>query len=336
MTTIGGTVSIGAGVVFRSHVAIQPGAQVVAAPHGNTSVPIPLAVPNTLSGHKEKMNDGIVFAKSANVSCAQAGVRNPVQLLEINDKISSMSVSKSGILVTSGKTMVLYTSMNEKMCELKDRDFSGACVAFEDNNTIVAVTNLFIGRLDLQLDIITKVRLRNAPGLSALTYPYALAIGSEGRLYTAGNKKCHIIDSTFSESKSFAEKSGQAFAIAVSKSGNVYIAIQSQNTVHVFSPDGSSLFIFGAGDREPIPHMSLHVPMSIALDSHDNVYVGIALQSITKFDGNGKFLEQFAASVNFKAIPKPMCMNSKLDFLYVAMEEDNGTKVFVYNTNSSA
>ena len=334
MTTIGGSVYIGPGTVFRTHVAIQPGAQVVAH-HGNIKVPIPVAVPTTpVSTHDIAKQGSVIFAKPANTTCTQAGVRKPAWVLETDETVVSMSVNNSGFVVVSGKTVTLYNSVHEKLHNLRDRDFSGACMVFENETTIVAITNLYISRLDLQLKVLSKVHLKKVPGLSNLTYPYAIASGTEGRLYTAGSEKCHIIDSTLNECKNFAENCGQAFGIAVSKSGNVYVPIQKENTVCVFSPDGSPMFRFGGPDRVPLPHMSLHVPMSIAIDSNDDVYVGIALQSITKFNGEGKFLEQFAARINFEAIPKPMCTNPNRQCLYVAVEKDKKNKILAYKLQS--
>jgi DNA-binding beta-propeller fold protein YncE len=176
------------------------------------------------------------------------------------------------------------------------------------------------------------VEKNKVPGLADFTLPFALAVGIGGRLYTAGSRKCHIIDSTLTQCKTFADDCGQAFAIAVGKSGNVYVPMQTENTVCVFSPDGDSLFRFGGPDRAPLPPWSLHIPVSIALDSSENVYVGIGLQNVSKFDKEGKFLDQFGARANFEgSLPKPMCTDPSGKHLYVAIELKKAGKVKVYS-----
>ena len=95
------------------------------------------------------------------------------------------------------------------------------------------------------------MKVRDIPELSQLTHPYAAAVGTEGRLYVAGVKVCHIINSNFSKCHTFAEGCGQAFAIAVNTVCNVYVPMQDENTVCVFSPSGDMLFKFGEPDNEP-------------------------------------------------------------------------------------
>ena len=334
MTVIGGSVNIGKGVVFRSHVVIQPGANVVGH-GGNTNVPIPVAVPaaseSSTGCGQGGGTTGVVFAKSANIMCKQAGTCEPVRVLETDKKVTSMAVNETGDLVVSGKNiLILYNSKHEKQRQQSDRDIAGAHVAFQNKNTIIAITYQCIVRLNMELEIVSKVQPHQpkASNLAELTAPFALAIGNQGRLYIAGNKKCHIVDSDLSHCKSFAEDCGQAFGIAVGKSGHVYVPIQKQNTVCVFSCDGDLLFQFGGPDRAPLPHMSLLVPMSIALDHHDNVYVGIGLQSIVKFDRDGNFLGQFAGRVNFEALPSPMCTDPDKQCLYVGILNQNKIQVY--------
>ena len=331
----GGVVNIGPGVVFRSHVGIQPGANVISQ-FGTNAVPVPVAVPPSdgrgqQSGGRGQDSGGVIFAKSASTPCKQAGIREPVKILKTECSVYSIAVSEDGAMVISGKTLVLYNAYHDLLHHTSE--FSSNCVAFEDKQTIVAVSSVHIARLDMQLKVLYKVNTGRTPGLTGLTHPYAMAVGSQGQLYIVGVKKCHIINAGWSQCETFAETCGQAFAIAVGTCGNVYLPVQMEHTVWVFSPDGYPLFQFGGPDRAPVPHMSLHVPMSIALDHHDNVYVGTGMQSITKFDSKGKFLEEFAARVNFEALPQPICTGPDRHRLYVAMLNTN--KLLMYDLTDS-
>ena len=71
--------------------------------------------------------------------------------------------------------------------------------------------------------------------------------------------------------------------------------------------------------------------MSIAIGPKDNVYVGIGLQNINRFNAKGKFLEDFAPRINFESLPKPMCTDQSRRQMYVAVEVDSGSKVFLLN-----
>ena len=340
MTLIGGgegVVTIGQGVVFGGNVAIQPRAKVIAQ-HGTTSVPIPVAVPSVDStgGHGQSILDrvqqlqvgGVQFTSPASVLCRQAGVREPGRVLETAGSVDSIAVSSAGEVVVSGdESLTLYNSQYKQLC--RNSEFSDTCVAFEDQHTIIAVSTINITRLDLKLNVVSGVQFKDIPGLVDSMCPYALALGNEGRLYIAGSEKGQIINSDFSHGQTFAEDCGQAFAIAIGKSGNVYLPITTENTVCVFSPDGNPLFRFGGPDRAPLPFMALQTPMSIAIDHHDDVYVGLGLQNIMKFDRDGKFLEEFAASINFDSMPKPMCTDPNGEHLFVAIDEEN--RIIVYD-----
>lgn len=142
-----------------------------------------------------------------------------------------------------------------------------------------------------------------------------------------------MIESDFSRGKIFAEDCGQAFGVAISKSGNVYLPIVSENTVCVFSPDGNPLFRFGGPDRAPLPFLSLQAPISIAIDHHDDVYVGLGLNNIVKFNSEGKFEEEFVTGSRFESMPKPMCTDPNKEHLYVAIDGESGVLVYSLTNN---
>lgn len=327
----GGVVNIGPGVVFGGHVAIQPGANVLTQ-HGR--VPAPVAVPPSEScggrGQLSSGGSGVVFAKSAGAPCKQTGVRPPAKLLEGAEPVHSMAVCGNGAMVVSGKesrSVIMYNSELEHLHEFSD--LGNACVAFDDDqNTIVAISVVHVARLDMELNVVCKFQTDECRGLNALTFPFAVAIGSQGRIYIAGASKSHILNPDFSYYKTFADDC-RAFGIAVSSAGNVYLPLQKDNTIRVFSPDGDRLFQFGEPGRAPILHMSLHVPMSIAIDCHDNVYVGTGVQCINKFDREGKFWEVFATRSNFASIPMPLCVDPTKQHLYTAQQGKN--TIHVYN-----
>ena len=170
----------------------------------------------------------------------------------------------------------------------------------------------------MELSVVIEVVQKESPDLKPLTTPYATAIGSQGRLYIAGRDKCHIVNADFSYHTTFAEGC-QAYGIATSSTGNVYLP--HENTIKVFCPEGKQLFQFGGPGRVPLPHMALLVPRSVAVDCHDNVYVGIGLKCVNKFDSEGRFLEPFLMQGTIKDEAQPLCTDPSGETLYVGIRD---------------
>lgn len=325
----GCTVSVGPNVVFGGHVVIEPGAKVMT---DQGPVPAPVAVsPSQAAGGCGQTSEGggVIFAKSASSPCKQAGVRHPVKVLETDtESPDSMAVSDNGVVVVKKKKMVVYDSDHKKQYQKEIPDLPYARVAFDPHSTtVVAISVLCIARLDMELNVVVKTTKNESPDLKPLSTPYDIAIGSQGRLYIAGCKMCHIVNADFSYYKTFAEGC-QAFGIATSNTGNVYVPIQQENTVRVFCPDGKQLFQFGGPGRAPLPHMALLVPMSIALDRHDNVYVGIGLNSVNKFDAEGRFVEPFLMQGAIDNLAQLLCTDPSGETLYVGIHDEK--KVTIY------
>ena len=331
MVLIGGNVSIGSNVVFGGHVSIQPGANVM-TPQGPVAAPVAVPPASLSGGHGQtsgSVQGGVIFAQPASVPCKQAGARQPARVLEGVKSAHSMAVSQTGELIVTSTTgeMTLFSANLEQLFQEKVPDFSSACVVVDDQNTIVVVSMTCLARLDLQLNVLSKVLKSQDPSLEPLTLPFAVAIGSNGCLYIAGSQMSHIVNADFSYCKNFAN-GFQAMGIAVSSSGNVYLPILDKNTIQVFSPDGDSLFEFGEPGRAPLPQMSLLAPISVALDRHDNVYVGLGMTCINKFDREGKFVEAFAPRGGLKDIPMQLCMGPHSDRLYVGIPGEDTVQIY--------
>lgn len=321
-------VNIGAGTVFKGHVVIEPGAKVLT---DQGPLPAPTAVAGTGGGAQTAGKGGVIFAKSASSTCKQAGVKHPVRVLETESKyIHSMAVGENGtIVISSDKKLTLYDSDHKQLHQKEIRQLSNACVAFDQQNTtIVAISSgVCLARLDMELNVVIEVLKKTSPDLKPLTYPYAIAIGSQGRLYIAGSDMCHIVNADFSYHKTFAE-GYQAFSIATSNTGNVYLPIQKKNTIRVFCPDGKQLFQFGGPGRAPLPHMALLVPMAVALDCHDNVYVGMGMNCVNKFDSEGRFVEPFLMQGTIDDQARQLCSDPSGEMLYVGIHGKK--KVAIY------
>lgn len=320
--------TLGPNVHFGGHVAIQPGATVLTQ---QGYVPAPVAVSTNLpsggpSGSAREIG-GIVFTKSAGTPCKKAGVHIPVHTLDGLEKMQSIAVGQEGeIVVSETGSMKIFSPQYEQLVQRSSSDFSGVSIAIDVNNTIVAIAGPWcVMRLNMQLHTLSKVSQHDIPSLKSLTHAFALALGSQGRLYIAGAKKCHILNEDFTYNAAFAEER-QAYAIAVSTSGNVYVPFVGKNILEVFSPDGNPLFQFGGPDRPPVPQMSLLAPMGIALDHHDNVYVGNGMKGVVVFDKEGKFLEPFG---KFEQVPAPLYVDHNRH-LYVGEKSGRGKKIQIF------
>ena len=114
--------------------------------------------------------------------------------------------------------------------------------------------------------------------------------------------------------------------------GLVYLPLQTEQTVQVFSPDGEPLFQFGGPGRDPLPQFSLMVPMSIAIDpNNNNVYVGTGMNCVNVFDKEGKFLEVFGSKGTepgeFSGLPQALCIDHN-GHIYVGEKSVNRMQIF--------
>ena len=265
---------------------------------GKTCAPsVPL---HRMEGRGVKTGQEVVFAKSASAPCKRSGVNSPVHTLECKKEPWSVAVGRNGDIVVSTKKDVMYVfnKSYELVAEQRFKDLSHCCVVVDDSNTIIAAGAIAFAKLDMELNKIQCVLFRERPDLKdCMTFPYAMAVGKEGKLYIAGVKKSYIIDSAdFTLCKSFAEKC-QAFGIAVNSIGLVYLSAQKENTVRVFTADGDPIFQFGGPGRSPLPQMTLLCPMALAIDCKlDNVYVATGMKHVNVFDKDGVFLEKYQRS----------------------------------------
>lgn len=266
---------------------------------------------------------GVIFAKSASSPCKQAGVRHPVKSLETEKEfINSMAVGENGVIViSSDKKITLYDSDLKQLHQKEIPRLKNACLAFDrQNTTIIAISSVVcIARLDMELSVVIEVVQKESPDLKPLTRPYAVAIGNQGRLYIAGSDKCHIVNADFSYHKTFAEGCQSFVGIATSSTGNVYLP--NKNTIEVYCPEGKQLFQFGGHGRVPLPHMALLGARTVALDRHDNVYVGIGMKSVHKFNSEGRFLEPYLMQGTLEDQAQPLCTDPSGENLYVGIRD---------------
>ena len=329
----GGVVKIGPGVVFGGHVAIQPGATVIT---NQGPVPSPVAVPQAgeLSQTSNFQRDGVAFAKSASAPCTKGVVNSPVAILEDIKDPKSIAVSRNGEIVVAGGSkgkIMIFSEKFNKLLEKKMQGLSHCPLLIDDTDTILVFSMLGITKLNMELDEITKVTKQENPDLEEMTNPFGVALGSGGRFYIAGVKKAHILNSNLTYHSTFAQKC-QAFDIAVNSDGLVYLPLQKEQTVRVFSPDGEPLFQFGGPGRHPLPQFSLLVPMSIAIDPNSNrVYVGTGMDCVNVFDKEGKFLEIFGSKGTepgeISGLPAALHIDHN-GYVYVGEKSVNRVQIF--------
>lgn len=332
VVTIGstGVVNLGPNVVFRGHVSIQPGATVM-TPQG--PVPSPVAVPPHTTGQAAggQSQGGVMFAKSASTPCKRAGVNAPVHVFEEVKEPKSIAVGRNGeiVVATAKGKFTVFNEKYELVAEEKFKHLSHPSVVIDPENTIIVVHGCAFSKLDMELNEIARVTTKESPSLKELKAVYAMAAGKGGRLYLAGVKKAHIINPDLTHYGNFAEKC-QAFAIAVSSEGNVYLPVLSENTIHVFSAEGEPLFKFGGPGRSPVPQFSLLCPTAIALDSHDRVYVGAGMSTVNVFDREGKHISVVGTRGSEPGeFDQPIVMYIDQEgFLYVGEKGNKRVQVF--------
>lgn len=329
----GGVVKIGSGVMFGGNVAIQPGATVIT---DQGPIPSPVAVPQAseLSQTSSFQRDGVTFAKSASAPCSKRVVNSPVAILEDIKDPKSIAVSRNGEIVVAGGSkgkIMIFNEKFKKLLEKKIQGLSHCPLLIDDTDTILVFSVLGVTKFNMELDEIFKVTKRENPDLNEMTNPFGVALGSGGRFYIAGVKKAHILNADLTYHSTFAQKC-QAFDIAVNNDGLVYLPLQKEQTVRVFSPDGEPLFQFGGPGRHPLPQFSLMVPMSIAIDpKNSNVYVGTGMDCVNVFDKEGKFLEVFGSKGTepgeFSGLPAALYIDHNR-YIYIGEKSANRVQIF--------
>ena len=290
-----------------------------------------------MEGRGVKARHEVEFAKSASTPCKQPEINPPVHMLKCKKEPWSVAVGRNGDIVVSTKKDVMYVfnKSYELVAEQHFTDLSNCCVVVDDSNTIIAAGPSTFAKLDMELNKLHCVLFHEHPDLKErMTFPYAMAIGKEGKLYIAGVKKAYIVDSAdFTLCKCFAEKC-QAFGIAVNSIGLVYLSVQKENTVRVFTADGNPIFQFGGPGQSPLPKMTLFCPMALAIDCKlDNVYVATGMKHVNVFDKDGAFLEKHQRSETYQddCMAASLCADDR-GRLFVA--EGETRKIYVYKLDN--
>ena len=289
-----------------------------------------------MEGRGVKTEQEVVFAKSASAPCKRSGVNSPIHTLECKKEPWSVAVGRNGDIVVSTKKDVMYVfnKSYELVAEQRFKDLSNCCVVVDDSNTIIAAGPSAFAKLDMELNKLRCVLFHERPDLKEqMTFPYAMAVGKEGKLYIAGAKKAYIVDpADFTLCKCFAEKC-LAFGIAVNSIGLVYLSVQKENTVRVFTADGDPIFQFGGPGRSPLPHMTLLCPMTLAIDCKDSVYVATVMKHVNVFDKDGVFLEKYQRSETGQdeCMAASLCADDR-GRLFVA--EGETRKIYVYELDN--
>ena len=278
----------------------------------------PAVVPLHRSGERGTGSgqEELVFAKSASNLCVRAGSNVPVHIIECKKQPNSIAISQNGdiVLSTTKSVLFVFNKAYELVAERKIDNLTHSCVVVDDsNNTIIAASSQCFKKLDMELNELASSSVYKNPDLEGMTLPYAMALGKEGQLYIAGVNQSYIVNPNFTMRKIFTKKC-QSFGIAVSSRGYVYLSMQKENTVRVFTPDGDPLYQFGEPGRSSLPQFSLLCPMALILDRHDNVYVVTGMKCVNVFDKDGKFLRTFSDAGSdpgqYEDLPSALCINS--------------------------
>ena len=276
----------------------------------------------------------VVFAKSANAPCKQAGSTVLLKVLPNIKNPISIAIGKNAEIVISVRgnpSIFIINEEYENVSEVHDDTLSHCSIVVDSSNNILAFGTRGIKKFNMAGQELLAISKRDKRDLQ-FSSPRAVAIGEKERFYVAdiGAKKVHILDREFNYIKSFAEEC-TALGIAVNNDGNVYVPDIKNNTVRVFTSEGDPLFQFGGPGRNPLPQFSLMAPMSVAIDVSDMVYVGTAMSTITVFDKDGTFYDKIGSKGSkpgqFKRCPAPLCIDDK-GKLYVG--EHNGDKVQIF------
>jgi len=339
----GGVVTFGPNVTFGSKSVVTIGRDTtivggtVQGPGAVKPVIIGTSDKASLSGQiqpdQEKL-EGVIFAKSANAPCKRAGSKLPIKVLPNIKKPISVGVGKSGeivVSVTGSPSIITFDDKYNKMAELHDRSLSHCCIAIDNENNILAFGTQGIKKFNMSGQELLAVSKCDKRDLQFRT-PHAVAIGKKGQMYIAdiGSKMVHILDRDFNNIKSFADNC-VAFGIAISTEGNVYVPDLKNNTIRVFTSEGDLLFVFGGPGRNPLPHLSLVAPTSVAIDSNNMVYVGTGMGAITVFDKEGNFQDKIGSRGKepgqFHRAPAPLYIDKKSD-LYAGDQGGDTLQVF--------
>ena len=284
---------------------------------------------------EHESQQSVVFAKSANAPCKRAGSSMPVKVLPNIESPISVAVGKNEEIVISlqeDPSIVIFNEKYEKVSEVHDDTLSHCCIAVDSSNNILAFGVMGIKKFNMSGQELLAISNDEKPGLQQLGTPRAVAIGKKEQIYIVdiADHKVHILDREFNHIKSFAEEC-VAFGIAVNSDGNVYVPDMENNTVWVFTSEGDALFQFGGPGRKPLPQFSLMVPMSVAIDVNNKVYVGTGMSTITVFDKDGNFQDKIGSSGSkpgqFEGCPAPLCIDNK-GRLYAGDQSGDKLQIF--------
>ncbi len=167
-------------------------------------------------------------------------------------------------------------------------------VAVDSEGNILVAINNCIQKFTAEGQFLTYVGTRGN-GRLQFNYPCGLTFNATNdKVYVAdtNNHRVQVLNSDLNLFSSFGEKEGSGEGqfnhpqdVACDSTGKVYVADRNNNRIQVFTADGKFLRMFGRG--------KLYLPISIAVDTSDRVYVGDYNHHISVFTSEGQFLTLF-------------------------------------------
>ena len=127
-------------------------------------------------------------------------------------------------------------------------------------------------------------------------HPDSIAINKDDRIYVLEkrNKRVQILNGNGTYHSSFSLKVDHPpEALAINSEGKIIFADTRNNCVQIFSSEGKYLSKFNnMGSKE------IALPTAVAIDTKDNIYVGMASGIVAVFDKVGCFIRAFRGSGN--------------------------------------
>ena len=249
---------------------------------------------------KGKSTKGSPFTVTVRPSLQTLG--NPIRVIGNVNRPWGLTTNSEGhiIVVEKGAHCVsVFTPEGRKIRSFVSRgsanvQFIGVAVDNADNIYVVDNGNHCIQKFTSTGEFTAAV---GTHGSNPLQFSNPVGIGfnkKNGKLYVCdqSNERIQVLETNLTHHRSFGSRGKEnrqlltPWDVAFDSTGNVYVADWGNNCIQTFTPDGQFLQKFGTGQ--------LQHPISIAIHG-DTAYVTEALDRVSVFSSEGKFLKSFGA-----------------------------------------